>query len=160
MFLKSFVMVTLDAKIPPPVVALVVALGIWGASFLTGRLALLGPARFVLAGAFVVVALVFAVPAIRALRKAKTTISPREIDRTTKVVTSGVYAHSRNPIYLALASLLFGWAVFLDVPLGFLGPLFFVTYMNRYQIRPEERVLEQRFGPPYVAYKARVRRWI
>jgi len=151
---------TLETRIPPPLVAAIVALGIWGASFLTGKLALLGPARFVMAGAFVVVALVFGVPAFRALRRAKTTISPIQIDQTTKVVTSGVYSHSRNPIYLALASLLFGWAVYLDVPLGFLGPLFFITYMNRYQIVPEERVLEARFGAPYLAYKARVRRWI
>jgi protein-S-isoprenylcysteine O-methyltransferase Ste14 len=153
-------MPSLETRIPPPIVALIVALGIWGASFLTGRLSLLGPARFVLAGAFVVVALVFAVPAFRALRRAKTTISPIQLEQTTKVVTSGVYSHSRNPIYLALASLLFAWAVFLDVPLGFLGPLFFITYMNRYQIVPEERVLEKRFGAPYLAYKARVRRWI
>jgi len=153
-------MPSLDNRIPPPLVALIVAVGIWAASFLTGRLALLGPARFILAGAFFVIAVVFAVPAIRALRRAKTTLDPIHLDQTTKVVTSGVYSHSRNPIYLALASLLFAWAVLLDVPLGFLGPLFFITYMNRYQIVPEERVLEARFGAPYVAYKARVRRWI
>ena len=153
-------MPSLETRIPPPVMALAIAAGIWGASRLTGPLALLGPARYVMAGAFVVVAVVFAVPAVRALRRAKTTFDPVHIDRVTKVVTSGVYSHSRNPMYVALASLLFGWAAFLDVPLGFLVPLFFVTYMNRYQIVPEERVLEARFGAPYLAYKARVRRWI
>jgi protein-S-isoprenylcysteine O-methyltransferase Ste14 len=75
-------------------------------------------------------------------------------------VTSGVYRHSRNPMYVALASLLFGLAAALDVPLGFLGPLLFITYMNRFQIRPEEKALEARFGAPYLAYKQRVRRWL
>jgi len=153
-------MPTLETRIPPPLVAVIVAVGIWGASFLTGRLSLLGPARFVLAGLFVVFAGLFAFQAIRALRRAGTTIDPVHIDRTTKVVTSGVYRHSRNPMYVALASLLFALAAALDVPLGFLGPLFFITYMNRYQIRPEEKALEARFGAPYLAYKKRVRRWL
>ena len=153
-------MPSLDTRIPPPVVALIVGLGVWGASFLSGKLNVLGPAHFILAGAFVVAAGVFGVPAVRALRRAQTSLDPIHVDRATKVVTSGVYAHSRNPMYVALASLLFGWAAYLDVPLGFLGPLFFVTYMNRFQIRPEERVLEARFGPPYLAYKKRVRRWL
>lgn len=153
-------MPSLETRISPPLVAAIIAVGIWGASFLSGPLSLLGPARYIMAGAFVVVAVVFAVPAIRALRRAKTTFDPIHIDRTTKVVTSGVYSHSRNPMYVALASLLFGLAVLLDVPLGFLGPLLFITYMNRFQIRPEERVLEARFGAPYLAYKKRVRRWL
>jgi protein-S-isoprenylcysteine O-methyltransferase Ste14 len=153
-------MPTLETRIPPPVVALIVGLGIWGASFLSGPLAVLGPAHYILAGGFAAAAAVFGVPAVRALRRAGTTLDPVHIDRATKVVTSGVYSHSRNPMYVALASLLFAWSAYLDVPLGVLGPLFFVTYMNRFQIRPEERALEARFGPPYLAYKKRVRRWI
>ena len=32
--------------------------------------------------------------------------------------------------------------------------------ISRFQIRPEERVLRERFGPEYHAYQARVRRWL
>jgi protein-S-isoprenylcysteine O-methyltransferase Ste14 len=32
--------------------------------------------------------------------------------------------------------------------------------MNRFQIAPEERALEARFGAQYTAYRARVRRWL
>jgi protein-S-isoprenylcysteine O-methyltransferase Ste14 len=32
--------------------------------------------------------------------------------------------------------------------------------MGRFQIVPEERALEQKFGTEYVEYKRRVRRWL
>ncbi|MCW8871031.1 MAG: isoprenylcysteine carboxylmethyltransferase family protein [Xanthomonadales bacterium] len=57
---------------------------------------------------------------------------------------------------LALA----GWGLYLanfySLLLGFL----FVPYMNRFQIRPEERALEQVFGEAFVEYCKRVRRWL
>lgn len=36
----------------------------------------------------------------------------------------------------------------------------FVSYMNRFQIKPEEHVLERLFGDEYLDYKNQVRRWI
>ena len=41
-----------------------------------------------------------------------------------------------------------------------LGPVCFMLYINRFQIAPEERALEALFGEAYLAYKARVRRWL
>lgn len=36
----------------------------------------------------------------------------------------------------------------------------FQMYLNRFQIRPEERVLSARFGSAYVNYAQSVRRWL
>jgi protein-S-isoprenylcysteine O-methyltransferase Ste14 len=71
-----------------------------------------------------------------------------------------VYKFTRNPMYLGLLLVLFGWAIFLSNAAAFaLLPGFFV-YMNRFQIEPEERVLALKFGSEYAAYKAKVRRWL
>ena len=40
------------------------------------------------------------------------------------------------------------------------SPAGFVFYMNRFQIQPEERILESIFGKKFSAYKKRVRRWL
>jgi len=40
------------------------------------------------------------------------------------------------------------------------GVLGFVLYMNRFQIRPEERALITLFGSEYSAYQTQVRRWL
>jgi protein-S-isoprenylcysteine O-methyltransferase Ste14 len=63
-------------------------------------------------------------------------------------------------MYLGLLLLLTGLAIYR----GTLAPLItlplFVMVMNSQQIRHEERVLEEKFGEEYLAYKERVRRWL
>ena len=44
--------------------------------------------------------------------------------------------------------------------LPWVAPVLFVLYITRFQVRPEERVLAELFGPPYTDYTQRVRRWI
>jgi protein-S-isoprenylcysteine O-methyltransferase Ste14 len=67
---------------------------------------------------------------------------------------------SRNPMYLALLLLLLAWMLWqghLLAPLWLAG---FVAYINRFQIRPEERVLQELFGDEYEAYCLGTRRWV
>jgi len=40
------------------------------------------------------------------------------------------------------------------------GVVLFVLYITRFQIIPEERVMEEKFGAEFEAYKSRVRRWL
>ena len=63
-------------------------------------------------------------------------------------------------MYLGLSVALFAWAVFLSNPLALLFLPVFVTYINRFQIIPEERVLAELFGTEYSTYKQSVRRWL
>jgi protein-S-isoprenylcysteine O-methyltransferase Ste14 len=97
---------------------------------------------------------------LASFRRAGTTFNPLKPEATSSLVVSGVYAFTRNPMYLGFLFVLVGWAVFLSNALAFLLLLLFVLYMNRFQIQPEERVLTARFGQEFLAYKSRVRRWI
>jgi len=92
-------------------------------------------------------------------RKARTTVNPTK-PHASSLVTSGVYAISRNPMYLGGLTMLLGWAIFLSNPLAFLFLPVYVLYLNRFQIAPEERVLTSLFGQTYVTYQARARRWL
>jgi protein-S-isoprenylcysteine O-methyltransferase Ste14 len=92
--------------------------------------------------------------------RSHTTINPLKPDNSKIIVTSGLYQFSRNPMYVSLLIMLFGYALWLGSLSPFLLlPLFFgiITTM---QIIPEEQALEKNFGQEYLDYKARVRRWL
>jgi protein-S-isoprenylcysteine O-methyltransferase Ste14 len=97
---------------------------------------------------------------ILAFRRARTTVSPLQPERTSALVATGIYRFTRHPMYLGLLITLFAWSVFLLSPWSVVGPLMFVIYIDRFQIAPEERVLSAIFGPDYADYSARVRRWL
>ena len=80
--------------------------------------------------------------------------------QSSSVVASGVYRHSRNPMYLGLLLVLSGWALYLSNAAPALLLPAFVGYMNRFQIEPEERILAAKFGAPFTDYVAAVRRWL
>ncbi|MBA5763011.1 isoprenylcysteine carboxylmethyltransferase family protein [Vibrio sp. 404] len=103
---------------------------------------------------------VIGVAGVNEFRKAKTTVNPVKVDSASTVVDSGIFAYSRNPMYLALLILLVGIGYWQQNIICLLLPIGFVLYMNRFQIAPEERALEALFGVQYIDYKNRVRRWI
>jgi protein-S-isoprenylcysteine O-methyltransferase Ste14 len=73
----------------------------------------------------------------------------------SKLVTDGVYAWTRNPLYVAATILFIGWFLVLRwTPLAFLTVLFAVHFVL--VAKWEERELRERFGPEYEAYRARV----
>ena len=83
-----------------------------------------------------------------------------QIELASSLVTTGVYRVTRNPMYVALTSLLCALAAWLNQPLAIAGPLLFALYLTRFQIIPEERVLTQKFGAAYDDYRRTVRRWL
>lgn len=96
--------------------------------------------------------------AIMVMRQASTTVVPhRDPDA---LVDSGVFARSRNPIYLGDALVLTGMILFWGAwPSLILVPLFVWLITDRF-ILPEEERLRTAFGGRYTAYSERVRRWI
>ncbi|MFL7865232.1 methyltransferase family protein [Vibrio cincinnatiensis] len=98
--------------------------------------------------------------AVIQFRLAKTTVNPTKPDQASTIVDSGIFTLSRNPMYLALLLLILGVAYWHQNGVSLLVVVGFVLYMNRFQIQPEERVLERLFGRDYIDYKSRVRRWI
>lgn len=103
---------------------------------------------------------VLVLAAVSALWRARTTINPLDPTKTTALVTRGIFRLSRNPMYLSLLLLLVAYAIRLDSLTVWLGPMTFFAYVTRFQIVPEERVLSAKFGPAFLQYKSRTRRWI
>lgn len=110
--------------------------------------------------ALLVVGQAISIGGMRSFRKAKTTMNPFKPDTASALVSDGMYRFTRNPMYLGLLVTLLGRAAFLRQPLVLVFLPFFVLYITRFQIKPEERVLSSRFGDDYADYMAKVRRWL
>lgn len=74
--------------------------------------------------------------------------------RASKLVTTGLYARIRNPIYVFSSLIFAGIILFAGRPIWFLGLAALVLLQLR-RSRNESRVLEARFGDEYRAYKSR-----
>jgi protein-S-isoprenylcysteine O-methyltransferase Ste14 len=153
-------MSVLELKIPPPLVALVLALLMWLTPAGAGLRQVPYPARVLCAVVLACVGQGIGIAGIVAFRRAKTTVNPVKASLASSLVTRGVYRHTRNPMYVGLSLTLLAWAVFLANPFAVLWVVVYVLYITRFQIIPEERVLTSLFGEEYEAYKGRVRRWI
>lgn len=149
----------LELKVPPDLVAIVVALVMWLVSAVTPSVHV--PLGYRLAAAFVLAAagIALIVAARVAFARAGTTFSPVTPTRTARLVTTGVYSLSRNPMYLGTLLVLFGLATVLSNVFSLVASAAFVVYIDRFQIVPEERVLEARFGSAFDTYASNVRRW-
>lgn len=96
--------------------------------------------------------------AMLAMRRARTNILPhRAADR---LLTGGVFAISRNPIYLGNTLLLIGVAMALPSLWMAAAALLAAALVDQLAIRREERHLAARFGPAYAVYARGVPRWI
>jgi len=100
------------------------------------------------------------IAALIQFRQANTTVNPHKPETSTALVTSGVYAWTRNPMYLGLSILLFGWAIKLGTLSPVVGPLLFIPLIGHVQIRPEEHALRLQFGTDYHQYCRSVKRWL
>ena len=79
---------------------------------------------------------------------------------TSKVVTTGVFSVSRNPLYLGGVGVLAGIALALNLPwvLMLLPPA--IAACHYVLIAPEERYLTAKFGEEYAVYVTSVHRWL
>tara|TARA_R110000796_G_scaffold252631_3_gene389416 strand:+ start:74181 stop:74633 length:453 start_codon:yes stop_codon:yes gene_type:complete len=89
----------------------------------------------------------------------KTTISPISPDNASTLVVNGIYNFTRNPMYLGMLLLLLAFGLYLGNAFNILVAAGFVSYMNNFQIIPEEEALEKKFGEAYKNYRIKVRRW-
>jgi protein-S-isoprenylcysteine O-methyltransferase Ste14 len=145
-------------KIPPPLLYLAtLALGILASAWYP-LTALPRVLAWTLGGALIAAGIVIGpVWGMATLRRAGTTVRP---DRaSSRLVTTGPFRFSRNPLYLSLTLVYAGlalaanavWALLLLIPLLFV--------IQRFVIRREEAYLARAFGAEYARYRAQVRRW-
>lgn len=153
-------MSTLELRVPPlVVVVIVVAAMVAGAAALPAWTVNV-PGHRAIAAALLAAGFAIALAGVLAFARARTTADPRASATESALVVGGIYRLTRNPMYLGFALALTALAVWLRHPPALLGPVAFVAYIDRFQIRPEERRLEARFGEAFRAYARRVRRWI
>ncbi len=83
-----------------------------------------------------------------------------ELREGHRLVTEGLYARVRHPMYLALLVYSVGQALVL--PNYLVGPSYFVTMALLVALRlgPEERMMLEEFGDDYAAYQARTKRLV
>lgn len=102
--------------------------------------------------------IVLAALAITEMRRHRTTVIPHEAPE--RMVTTGIFTRTRNPIYLGdvmiLAGLILYWDAVLALPLV---PLF-VWVLERRFIVPEENVMRRKFRADFARYAQQTRRWL
>ena len=150
----------LELKIPPLIVWLVFAGAMLGVAYSAPSLTFSLASSSAIAVILVALGVAVTLAGVIAFRDKRTTVNPLTPSASTSVVSHGVYGVTRNPMYLGFFLALAGWAVHLsNVGAALLLPAF-VAYMTQYQIKPEERVLLDKFGSEFAQYLSRVRRWI
>lgn len=151
---------TLELRIPPVAVVLLAAALMWLLATAVAGLRAPLPGRLGIAIALASAGFGVALAGVTAFRRAHTTVNPMTPDASSSVVTTGIYRHTRNPMYLGMLLVLLAWCVALGNAAALAGPVAFILYMDRFQIAPEERALQAKFGDPYAAYLRQVRRWL
>lgn len=151
---------SLDLKVPPVALLIVAGATMWCIARVTPALGFASPYGCALGGALALIGLVVAVLGVAAFKRAETTVNPMHPGSSSSLVVAGIYHRTRNPMYLGFALVLIGWAACLSNALAFVVLPGFVLYLNRFQIAPEEKALESRFGRDFADYRGRVRRWI
>ncbi|MDJ0614946.1 MAG: isoprenylcysteine carboxylmethyltransferase family protein [Rhizobiaceae bacterium] len=146
--------------IPPPLQAIICAGLMWVSSQFLPSVSYTSEWSLYLAAGLVLIGICIDFSALAGFFKSKTTVSPVSPSKTTSLVVTGIYQYTRNPMYLGLAFILSGFAIWLGNAVSLVFVPLFIWYVTRFQIIPEEEVLLEKFGMQYADYVSKVRRWI
>ena len=117
-----------------------------------------GSVGYALGGIIIVAGLVLLVMANQLFRRDGTDAIP--FRNVSALVADGIYAYTRNPMYLGMALVLLGCALTLGAVTTLVVPPLFVAIIQARFIRPEEALLRELFPQDYPDYCQRVRRWL
>ena len=145
-------------KIPPPLIVLVLIVSIY---FSSKKIDLINIPLQLEISIFILSAgvLIFVNPVLQFI-KSKTTVNPIQFEEVNKLVTSGIFKYSRNPMYLGMLMIVLSTSIFYLNVYSILTPLLFILWINKFQIKREEEFLIEKFGDEYLSYKKKTRRWI
>lgn len=141
--------------IPPPLLCLFIAIAMYFLPKIASYSVHFSVIVFVISLSFLI-----ALSSVIQFIICKTSINPRDFKGTTKLVSTGIFRFSRNPMYLSLLLMSITWVLWLGNSLAWLGIIVFVLAINQLQIAKEETYLENKFGDEYRRYKQKVRRWL
>jgi protein-S-isoprenylcysteine O-methyltransferase Ste14 len=144
---------------PPVVLLIFVAAGFALRHFVPfGDAVASAPLESIIVGCVIIAcAFTIVVLAAREMTHSRTSILPGA--PADALVQSGVFKRSRNPIYLGFVLFMLGLGIATANPwMIVLAPLLLFYFQERV-VKREEAYLTARFGPDYVAYRRKVRRW-
>ena len=149
-----------ELRFPPTLVWITVAAAMWVIASLPPIWPPPSSVRLSASVILFVIGIAISQSAIIEFRRAQTTGNPLRPETSTALVSAGIFARTRNPMYLGMLIGLLAWAVYLGSALTLLGPVTFVLYITRFQIIPEEMAMHSLFGSAFSEYSQRVRRWL
>ena len=144
----------------PPVIPLTMLVVGAALQWLTplGWLTRLGPWRFGIGLMLALGGLIVAALGVRALRRRGTNVRP--MLPTLAIATGGIFAWTRNPIYVGGIALSAGIALTFGLDWALLLHPFGCLLLHRGVVLREERYLTRKFGDEYRCYQATVRRYL
>ena len=145
-------------KIPPPLLVLILVISNYFSSKKIDLILL--PNQDITSIIIFLIGMLILINPIFKFIKSKTTIDPIKFKKVNKLITSGIYRYSRNPMYLGLLMLVTSTSIFYLNIFSITTPVLFYCWINRFQIKREEIFLTKKFGKEYLLYKTKTRRWI
>jgi protein-S-isoprenylcysteine O-methyltransferase Ste14 len=146
-------------NIPPPVFTLAYVLIAAALSYLAGWALIPGLPLVPLGVSLVVAGIVLSATGALLFRREDTEINPVSATNR-KLVTSGPYRFTGNPMYLGLVTITLGIAFWIGAWPMFLAPIATFATANWVNVPFEEAKMRRQFGAEFDAYVSRVRRWI
>ena len=145
----------LDTKIPPPIVTIITLTIIY----------LFDLKEYILNNDVITVVIlfigiIFILSAVIQFVNRKTTVNPTKPYKTTSLVITGVYKITRNPMYLGMLLIIISFAFYKASIISLILIPFFIFFINKFQIEPEEFEMRKKFGKEYEDYCKKVDRWI
>lgn len=150
----------LNNKVPPVILLLFFSLIVWWISSFSALEKTNPIILQALSLSTLIIALIFSISGIVSFRFAKTTANPLKPETASSLVNTGIYRISRNPMYVGFGFFILSLSIYFASPLSLLSLIVFVLYMTEFQIKPEEKSLDDLFGEEFKSYKRNVRRWL
>ena len=153
-------MQALENRIPPPLVAALIALAMWLLARSTPTVEFDQTLKILAVAALWLAGTVFSVGGVMAFRRSQTTVNPLQPEAASSLVTAGIYRVTRNPMYVGFVLFLLAWAAYLGSLWSIGLVVLFILFIQHFQIVPEERAMLKLFGGEYEDYRSSVRRWV
>jgi protein-S-isoprenylcysteine O-methyltransferase Ste14 len=109
---------------------------------------------------FLLLGIITLITAVLSFKRQSTTVNPLQPEKASSLVISGIFKYSRNPMYLGMLLILLSMTIKFNFIGGILMIFTFIAFITKFQIIPEEIVLERLFGDEFTRYKKKTRRWI
>ena len=153
-------MTWLQLKIPPPFVALIFLIHMGMVDYLYPETVFIFPYQLTIAVIIALTGLMIGIAAAIEFKRVQTAVNPRKPELAQSLVINGIFKYSRNPMYLGLVIIVFAAVIYTGNFIALMHPILLVIYLHYFQIRPEERILMDKFGEDYLVYMTQTRRWI